>query len=44
MGLAAGTVSEHLTALRAAGLLTTTRRGRRVRYSRTHLGDALTEQ
>ncbi|MFE0020446.1 DUF5937 family protein [Amycolatopsis sp. NPDC059021] len=41
LGLAPGTVSEHLTALRAAGLLETARRGREVRYRRTELGDAL---
>jgi hypothetical protein len=41
LGLAASTVSEHLTALRAGGLLTTTRRGTSVIYSRTSLGEAL---
>ncbi|WP_216211443.1 ArsR/SmtB family transcription factor [Amycolatopsis aidingensis] len=41
LGLAAGTVSEHLTALRAAGLLTADRAGRSVHYRRSELGDAL---
>jgi DNA-binding transcriptional ArsR family regulator len=41
LGLAIGTVSEQLTTLRAAGLLTATRRGREVRYSRTALGETL---
>jgi DNA-binding transcriptional ArsR family regulator len=41
LGFAPSTVSEHLTALRAAGLLMTSRRGRVVRYRRTSLGDAL---
>jgi DNA-binding transcriptional ArsR family regulator len=41
LGLSNGTVSEHLTALRAAGLLTTARRGHTVHYRRTELGDAL---
>jgi DNA-binding transcriptional ArsR family regulator len=41
LGLSNGTVSEHLTALRAAGLLTTNRRGHAVLYRRTELGDAL---
>jgi DNA-binding transcriptional ArsR family regulator len=41
LGLSKGTVSEHLKALRAAGLLTTTRRGHAVHYRRTDLGDAL---
>jgi hypothetical protein len=39
--LAKGTVSEHLTALRAAGLLDATRCGRAVHYRRTELGDRL---
>ncbi|MEV6830493.1 DUF5937 family protein [Amycolatopsis sp. NPDC051102] len=39
--LAPATVSAHLTALRAAGLLTSERRGHRVLYRRTDLGDAL---
>jgi DNA-binding transcriptional ArsR family regulator len=41
LSLSNGTVSEHLTALRTAGLLTTTRRGRFLLYRRTELGDAL---
>jgi len=41
LGLSNGTVSEHLTAMRAAGLLTTTRRGHALLYRRTGLGDAL---
>ncbi|QYN23862.1 DUF5937 family protein [Amycolatopsis sp. DSM 110486] len=41
LGLAKGTVSAHLTALRAAGLTATTRQGHRVLYRRTELGDAL---
>jgi len=40
-GLAAATVSAHLTALRGAGLLASERRGHRVLYRRTELGDAL---
>ncbi|MGW4380123.1 helix-turn-helix domain-containing protein [Kitasatospora sp. NPDC004531] len=36
-----GAVSRHLTALTTAGLLTRTRTGRSVLYSRTPLGDAL---
>ena len=39
--LAPATVSAHLTALRGAGLLTSERRGHRVLYRRTELGDAL---
>lgn len=39
--LAPPTVSAHLTALRAAGLLTADRSRHRVLYSRTELGDAL---
>lgn len=42
LGLAPSTVSEHLAALRAGGLLATTRRGHRVLYARTRLGDDLT--
>jgi DNA-binding transcriptional ArsR family regulator len=42
LGLAVGTVGEHLTALHDAGLLTATRTGRSVLYQRTPLGDALT--
>jgi DNA-binding transcriptional ArsR family regulator len=40
-GLAPATVSAHLTALRAAGLLASDRAGHRVLYRRTDLGDAL---
>ncbi|MDT0319339.1 DUF5937 family protein [Streptomyces millisiae] len=43
LGLAPGTVSEHLTALRELGLLTARRAGRVVLYRRTPLGDALAE-
>jgi DNA-binding transcriptional ArsR family regulator len=39
--LAPATVSAHLTALRGAGLLASERRGHRVLYRRTELGDAL---
>ncbi len=39
--LAPATVSGHLTALRGAGLLASERRGHRVLYRRTELGDAL---
>jgi len=41
--LSPSTVSEHLTALREAGLLHHRRSGHHVRYSRTALGDALAE-
>lgn len=41
LGLSAGTVSEHLTALRDAGLLTADRSGRMVRYRRSPLGEEL---
>jgi DNA-binding transcriptional ArsR family regulator len=41
LGLSNGTVSGHLTAMRAAGLLTTNRRGHAVHYRRTELGDAI---
>ncbi|WP_020669399.1 ArsR/SmtB family transcription factor [Amycolatopsis nigrescens] len=41
LGLSAGTVSEHLTALRDARLLSSSRHGRAVRYRRTELGDDL---
>jgi DNA-binding transcriptional ArsR family regulator len=41
LGLAAGTVSAHLTALRAARLAASARSGHRVLYRRTELGDAL---
>ncbi|SEF16753.1 ArsR/SmtB family transcription factor [Jiangella alba] len=40
-GLTAGGVSQHLSALRAAGLVTSHRAGRVVLYARTALGDAL---
>ncbi|WP_327089942.1 winged helix-turn-helix domain-containing protein [Nonomuraea sp. NBC_01738] len=39
--LSLGTTSGHLTALRKTGLVTATRTGRRVLYTRTPLGDAL---
>lgn len=41
LGLAPGGVSEHLTALAAAGLLSRRREGREVLYLRTPLADAL---
>ncbi|MET9344438.1 MULTISPECIES: winged helix-turn-helix domain-containing protein [unclassified Nonomuraea] len=41
MGLALGTVGEHVGALRGAGLVTGARAGRGVVYARTPLGDAL---
>jgi len=41
MALSAPTLSVHLQALRAAGLLTSRRAGRQVLYSRTELGDRL---
>jgi DNA-binding transcriptional ArsR family regulator len=41
MALSAPTLSVHLQALRAAGLLTSRRAGRQVLYSRTDLGDRL---
>jgi len=41
LGLRPSTVSEHLTALRDAGLLASRRSGHAVRYARTPLGDAL---
>ncbi|GLW12716.1 transcriptional regulator [Microtetraspora sp. NBRC 13810] len=41
MALSAPTLSVHLQALRAAGLLTSRRTGRQVLYSRTALGDQL---
>ncbi|BCY10459.1 winged helix-turn-helix domain-containing protein [Actinoplanes sp. L3-i22] len=41
LGLAPATASHHLTTLRDAGLLTTTRAGRRLLYERTPLGDQL---
>lgn len=40
-GITSGGVSQHLTALRAAGMVTAHRDRRFVRYSRTPLGDAL---
>jgi DNA-binding transcriptional ArsR family regulator len=40
-GLAAGGVSQHLTALRAAGLVTAHRTGRYVLYARTTIGESL---
>lgn len=39
LSLAKASVSEHLSALTAAGLTTSRRRGRRVLYERTRLGD-----
>jgi hypothetical protein len=41
LGLSAGGVSQHLTALRAAGLVSAHRTGRVVLYARTHVGEAL---
>ncbi|MFG3440096.1 ArsR family transcriptional regulator [Nonomuraea sp. NPDC047897] len=41
LGQSVGTTGGHLAALRGAGLVTGTRTGRSVRYSRTPLGDAL---
>jgi DNA-binding transcriptional ArsR family regulator len=41
LGLAASTVSAHLTALRAVGILTALRSGHQVRYRRTDLGESL---
>ena len=41
LGLSAGAVSQHLAALRAAGLATATRRGREVLYLRTELAEQL---
>jgi DNA-binding transcriptional ArsR family regulator len=40
-GMSAGGVSQHLTALRAAGLVTTRRQGRMLLSARTDLADAL---
>jgi DNA-binding transcriptional ArsR family regulator len=40
-GLTAGGVSQHLTALRAAGLVTAHRTGRLVLYARTSIAEAL---
>ncbi|MFB4299495.1 DUF5937 family protein [Actinomadura sp. NTSP31] len=42
MGVTAGAVSQHLGVLRACGLVTGHRLGRRVLYTRTPSGDALT--
>ncbi|MDL4817910.1 ArsR/SmtB family transcription factor [Actinomadura opuntiae] len=42
MGVTAGAVSQHLGVLRACGLVTGHRLGRRVLYARTPAGDALT--
>lgn len=39
VGLAPSTVSEHLGVMTASGLLTSTRDGRKVLYSRTNVGD-----
>jgi DNA-binding transcriptional ArsR family regulator len=41
LGLALGTVGDHLAALHAAGLVTRTRVGHAVRYERNAIGDAL---
>ncbi len=41
VGLAPATLSEHLTVLRDAGLVTATRRGREVLYRQTPLAAAL---
>ncbi|TNC26100.1 DUF5937 family protein [Amycolatopsis alkalitolerans] len=41
LGLAPGTVSAHLTALRDAGILTSSRNGHEVRYRRSDLGEGL---
>jgi DNA-binding transcriptional ArsR family regulator len=41
LGLAASTVSQHLTVMTDSGLLTSRRDGRRVLYSRTLVGDLL---
>jgi DNA-binding transcriptional ArsR family regulator len=43
-GLAASSASAHLCVLRDAGLLVSTRRGRRVYYERTALGEAVTAE
>lgn len=40
-GLAAGGVSQHLTAMRAAGLVSAHRTGRVVLYARTSVGESL---
>lgn len=44
LGMALGSVGNHLAVLRAAGLVSRTRTGRSVRYERTALGDALAER
>jgi DNA-binding transcriptional ArsR family regulator len=41
LGLALGTVGDHLAVLRDAGLVSRTRTGRSVRYARTTLGDTI---
>nr|BFE72548.1 hypothetical protein GCM10020092_058490 [Actinoplanes digitatis] len=41
LGLAAATASHHLTTLRDAGLVASSRTGRRLRYLRTGLGEQL---
>lgn len=41
LGLAPGTVSAHLTALRAAGILSSRRSGHEMRYERSDLGERL---
>jgi DNA-binding transcriptional ArsR family regulator len=41
LGLSAAGVSDHLAAMRDAGLVAASRRGREVRYGRTPVGDAL---
>ncbi|SEM70232.1 transcriptional regulator, ArsR family [Nonomuraea pusilla] len=43
LAMSAGTVGEHVAALRRAGLITGARTGRTVLYARTPLGDALTQ-
>jgi DNA-binding transcriptional ArsR family regulator len=40
-GMSAGGISQHLTALRAAGIVASHRSGRSVLYERTHLADSL---
>ncbi|WP_159393305.1 ArsR/SmtB family transcription factor, partial [Streptomyces rimosus] len=44
LNVSAPTISAHTTALRAAGLLTTTRAGRSVIHERTALGTLLTQR
>jgi DNA-binding transcriptional ArsR family regulator len=41
MGVSAGSVSDHLTTLRRAGLVSRRREGRRVIHARTATGDDL---